>query len=136
MRWRFKFYQPEDGECQPQAWYERQTRAVKGQFDAELVRLSLRKNAPETASLGVPGYSPLLGIEMELEASELPDGVMKVMAVGSWQADSCNFVILLCCEEVAGDYDPPLYQALELRRAWEDRKGRIYDHIAADEPID
>lgn len=133
MQWRFKFYRSEDGESQPKAWYEEQLRAVQAAFDGELFRLALKKDLPESRSWRVPGYSEVLEIALELEWR---DGAMKVSAIGYWQTDSPNFVILLCCEETNGDYDPPLYQALELRKACDNHKGRIYEHIPADEPND
>jgi hypothetical protein len=130
MGWRFKVYESEDGFNQPRWWYLQQTRAVRAAFDGQPLQLSLRKDAPESASFTEPGYREVLRIKLD----ELPDGGMKISLVGLWQKDSINFVILLCCEEVWGDYDPPLYRALELRKACDSRKGRIYDHKRSDEP--
>lgn len=131
MHWRFKFYKPENAESQPQAWYDRQIKAVRAGFSGQLFQLALKKDGPESQI--VPGYREVQEIAIEID---LPDGVMKVSVIGVWQKDSPNFIILLCCEESEGDYDPPLYQALELRKAWDSNKGRAYEHIPVDEPDD
>jgi hypothetical protein len=134
--WRFKVYESEDGINQPRDWYQQQSRAVKAAFDGQLFQLSLRKDAPEAVSFRVPGYGEVIGIAFEIDAPEVPDGVINVLAAGFWQKDSSNFVILLFCEETAGDHDPPLYLALELRKACDSGKGRIHEHTRTDEPYD
>jgi Phage derived protein Gp49-like (DUF891) len=123
-------YWPEPKLNLVQEWYDNQEDDVRAEFDVTLQTLSAFEDWLRTPDFrALKGrhaglYEILIDIRLDHEKKK-----RHFRAIGIWQPDSRNFIILLVCEKTGHKYEPPLEKARSYKVAWEQhRKGEIYEH--------
>jgi hypothetical protein len=128
--WRLMNYWPEPGINPIEDWYARQEREIRAEFDIALVILASNEdwaNVPEFRPLKGKNaglYEIVIDVRLPYERKQ-----RHFRAIGIWQPDSRDFILLIVCEKTGKTYNPPLETALDYKNRWErERKGEIYGH--------
>ena len=127
--WNFKRYRPKDGFSQIEAWYDVQDDGVRAEFDFALFALAeIYDWSDETDCIALGG--DFLGLfELIIEAETDLGEFVQIRPIGFHVPDSCDFIILLCCEKHGTTYDPPLTKAVEYKQALQERgEGELEDY--------
>jgi hypothetical protein len=134
--WRFLRYETEDGEnlAERWRWYEAQDPVVRAAVDLTLATLRATGDWRDPASNSgyVPEFAELkrqhIGLwEIKVEVVDKDSKKRKFRLAGIWREGKREFILLLACEKSGGSHITAFDLALELKKQYEQGKGRVYE---------